>query len=92
MILTYNLHNLSQAKDTIVGMPDWANGETFDIEAEAPDNPTIEQKRLMLQSLLEDRFKMVVHQETRQSPIYAVEIVKPGKLGPQLHGGILLHL
>ena len=85
MILTYNLHNLSQAQDTIVGMPNWAIGKAWDIEAEASGNPTIEQRRLMLQSLLADRFKMVAHHETRQLPVYALVVIKPGKLGPQLH-------
>lgn len=84
MILAYNLHSLSQALDTIVGMPNWATLETFDIEAEAPGNPTVEQKRVMLQSLLADRLKMVVHHETRQLPLYALVLVKEGKLGPQL--------
>jgi uncharacterized protein (TIGR03435 family) len=85
MILAYGLHSLSQAIDTIVGMPNWGTGEGFDIEAEAPGNPTIGQKRLMLQSLLADRFKMVMHRETRQEPVYALVVAKPGKLGPQLH-------
>jgi uncharacterized protein (TIGR03435 family) len=84
MILAYSLHSLSQAMDTIVGMPNWGTAETFDIEAEAPGNPAVEQKRLMLQSLLADRFKMVVHHETRQLPIYALVLVKEGNLGPQL--------
>jgi len=85
MILTYDLHNLSQAQDTIVGMPNWAVGKAWDIEAEAPGNPTIEQRRLMLQSMLAERFKMVAHHETRQLPVYALVVIKPGKLGPQLH-------
>ena len=84
MILAYDLHNLSQASDVIVGMPSWAGSETFDIQAEAPGNPTVEQKRLMLQSLLADHFKMVVHHETRESPIYALILANGEKLGPQL--------
>lgn len=85
MILAYNLHSLSQAANTIIGMPSWAKSETFDIDAESPGNPTVEQKQAMLQSLLADRFKMVEHHEIRQIPIYALVQVSPGKLGPQLH-------
>jgi uncharacterized protein (TIGR03435 family) len=84
MILAFNLNSLSQAADTIIGMPSWAS-DTFDIEAEAPGDPTVDQKRLMLQSLLANRFQMVAHHETRQSPIYALVLAKAGKLGPQLH-------
>src|SRR5579863_5872518 len=60
------------------------NSLRFDIEATAKGSPTVEQKQLMLQSLLEDRFKLVVHHETRQLPIYEVVLTKAGKLGPQL--------
>jgi uncharacterized protein (TIGR03435 family) len=40
--------------------------------------------RLMMQSLLADRFKLAVHRETKEGPIYALVLVKPGQLGPQL--------
>jgi Protein of unknown function (DUF3738) len=40
----------------ISGLPDWASSEHFDIDARAADNPGIDRKRLMLQSLLADRF------------------------------------
>ena len=85
MILAYNLHSLSEALNRISGMPNWGIAASFDIEAEAPGNPTLDQKRLMLQSLLADRFKMTAHRETRQLPVYALVLVKEGKLGPQLH-------
>ena len=38
----------------------------------------------MLQTLLADRFKLAVHSETRQAPVFALVLVKPGKMGPQL--------
>jgi uncharacterized protein (TIGR03435 family) len=65
-------------------MPYWGDSERFDIEAESPGNPTLDQKELMLQSLLAERFKLVVHHETRQLPVYALVMAKPGRLGPQL--------
>jgi len=69
----------------ISGMPDWANSEGFDIEAKAEGNPTREQTSLMLQWLLADRFKLVMHRETRQVPIYALVSLRAGRTGPQLH-------
>jgi uncharacterized protein (TIGR03435 family) len=39
---------------------------------------------LMVQSLLADRFRLAVHRETRQLPIYALVVSKPGKTGAQL--------
>jgi uncharacterized protein (TIGR03435 family) len=70
----------------LVGGPDWDRllSEHFDIEAKATGNPSKEHENLMLQSLLADRFKLVAHHETRQLPVFALVLAKPGKLGPQL--------
>lgn len=65
-------------------MPNWGTTQRFDIDAEAPGSPTVAQKSLMLQSLLADRFKLALHHETRQLPIYALILVNSGKLGPQI--------
>jgi uncharacterized protein (TIGR03435 family) len=62
----------------------WTTEDRFDIEARAAGNPTHAQYRLMMQSLLADRFKLAVHYETRVVPLYVLVLAKPGKLGPQL--------
>jgi bla regulator protein blaR1 len=85
MAQAYKFASLSDATNMILGLPGWAASERFDIQAEAPGNPTIDQKRLMLQSLLANRFKLAVHHETRQLPVYALRMAKPGKLGSQIH-------
>jgi uncharacterized protein (TIGR03435 family) len=56
----------------------------FDIEARSPGNPTKDQMRLMMQSLLADRFKLRVHFETHEGPVYALTLVRPGPTGPNL--------
>jgi uncharacterized protein (TIGR03435 family) len=58
--------------------------DAFDIEARAAGNPTKDQMRLMMQSLLADRFKLRVHFETREGPVYALTLVRPGHTGPKL--------
>jgi bla regulator protein blaR1 len=58
--------------------------DEFEIEAQAPGNPTKDQMRLMMQSLLADRFKLRVHFEGRETPVFALTLIKPGKLGPKL--------
>jgi uncharacterized protein (TIGR03435 family) len=66
-------------------LPKWVGKESFQIQARAPiDNPSKDQLRLMMQSLLADRFLMSVHFETRTVPALALLVAKPGKLGPQL--------
>jgi uncharacterized protein (TIGR03435 family) len=64
--------------------PEWANSERFDIQARAEGNPTKDQMRLMMRSLLADRFKLAVHTELRQTPVYALLVIKPGTLGSTL--------
>src|SRR5579872_506540 len=69
----------------ISAAPNWIDSEHFDIEAKATEsNPTKEQTAMMIQLLLMDRFKLAVHAETRQLPVYALVLSKPGKIGPQL--------
>jgi bla regulator protein BlaR1 len=65
-------------------LPQWAHTERFDVQARGGGNPTKDQMRLMMQSLLVDRFKLKIHHETRQLPVYALVLDKPGRTGPQL--------
>jgi uncharacterized protein (TIGR03435 family) len=71
-------------RDAEQGTPSWADSEHFDIEAEAEGNPSRDEKLLMLQSLLADRFKLAAHHETRQLPVFKFTVAKAGKMGPQL--------
>src|SRR5215510_7931114 len=55
----------------------------FEIIAKVPDNATKDQVPLMLQKLLEDRFKLQVHRESRPTQIYSLEVSRGGhKLTP----------
>jgi uncharacterized protein (TIGR03435 family) len=51
-------------------LPSWAITDKFDINAKAESaGSTKEGMRLMLQSLLEDRFKLKAHREKREMPV-----------------------
>ena len=76
------------SSDRVIGMPEWSNSRHFNVEATSESNPPKEEKRLMLRSLLADRFKLAGHHETRKMKIYALELVKPGTLGPKLHRAV----
>jgi uncharacterized protein (TIGR03435 family) len=65
--------------------PKWIVRDRFDIQARAAGNPSKDQMRLMMQAVLVDRFGLSVHTEARQLPAFALVLVKPGNLGPQLH-------
>ena len=65
-------------------LPKWVTTDRFDIEARAQGNPTKDQMRLMMQTLLADRFRLAVHYETRQVPVFVLLVDQAGKLGPLL--------
>src|SRR5579872_3407918 len=79
--------------DQVSGGPSWIDSEKFDIDAKVQDSLVEGQEktlpfdqwtvqiRLMLQSLLEDRFKLKVSHETRELPVYVLVV---GKNGPKL--------
>jgi bla regulator protein blaR1 len=75
--------DMFQWKEMNAQLPKWANDE-YAIDAKAEGNPTKDQMRLMMQSLLADRFKLKVHFETKEVPALALVLVKPGQLGPKL--------
>lgn len=63
--------------------PEWTQGDAYDIEAKLPLNSTKDDLKLMLQKLLQERFDLVVHRETRQLPVYRLVLAKGGaKLQP----------
>ena len=67
----------------LAGAPDWSADTLFKIEAKADGNPDTEQMRVMLQFLLEERFKLRLHRETRETPVYLLVAAKGGhKLQP----------
>jgi uncharacterized protein (TIGR03435 family) len=62
----------------IVGGPSWIDSDRFEIDAKAEGNPTRDQLFRMLGPLLEDRFQLKTHRETRELPVYALAIAKNG--------------
>jgi len=71
----------------ISGGPDWMNSAGFDVDAKAEGNPSRSQVWLMLQSLLEDRFKLQIHRETKELPVYALTTAKSGLKMPAASEG-----
>jgi len=61
--------------------PSWVDDAKYDIVAKVPPGTTTEQLQPMLRNLLAERFRLVVHRETKELPIYALVV---GKNGPKL--------
>jgi len=78
----------------LVGGPAWLDSDRYDVVAKMDGNPQSSfvpggnqpgPMQLALQKLLEDRFKLKVHRETREMDIYALVMAKPGGVaGPGL--------
>jgi len=74
----------NQTQYVFAQLPRWVEEDRFDIEARSDGQPTKDQLRLMMRSLLAERFKLIMHDESRTLPVLALELVQPRKTGPQL--------
>jgi uncharacterized protein (TIGR03435 family) len=82
----------------LLGGGDWIDSMTFDIEAKSdnaaddlmqslPQDEAKRRKQEMIRTLLADRFKLAIHMETRELPIYSLVVAKGGpKLKPDTKG------
>ena len=71
----------------IIGGPDWMNSDRFNVEATYSEDTASGPPRtdLMLRTLLAERFKLTVHNDTRERPVYALVLARTDRrFGPQL--------
>jgi uncharacterized protein (TIGR03435 family) len=67
----------------ISGGPSWIASDRFDIEAKAEGSPSTHQMQgPMLRALLEDRFKLAAHRQTKQTPVYEMRLLDGTKMRP----------
>jgi uncharacterized protein (TIGR03435 family) len=62
----------------IVGGPSWTDSAKFDVQGKAADPAGTDLMLLMLQTLLEERFRLKIHREIREGPVYELTIAKGG--------------
>jgi uncharacterized protein (TIGR03435 family) len=62
--------------DKILGGPPWLESDRFDVQAKTSPSISFETAMLMLRTLLEDRFKLQVHDDTRPLPAYTLRLGK----------------
>ena len=58
--------------------PAWLDSDTYDVMAKVPEGVPVEKIPAMLQALLAERFKVVLHKETRSLPAYDLTTAKGG--------------
>jgi len=86
----YKYHPTGEQREALLAhLPGWVSSEALVIDARAEGNPTAGQLRLMMQSLLAERFHLAMHFEERMVPAFALMLDKPGAMGPKLrpHSG-----
>jgi len=80
---------MGAADNRIAGAPGWISSEKFDVEAKIAGDVVEELKKLspqertlaqqqMLQAILADRFKLVIHRENKDMPLYTLVVAKGG--------------
>ncbi|HTW65793.1 MAG TPA: TIGR03435 family protein [Bryobacteraceae bacterium] len=67
-------------KDKVIGGPIWLEMDRYDVLAKMPPRTDRAMQNAMLQVLLADRFKLVIHHGNALVPAYALTVVKPGLL------------
>jgi uncharacterized protein (TIGR03435 family) len=79
-------YNLKE--DAIAGGPGWVASDLFDVIAKVPEGTNMAEANQMLQSLLADRFKLVVNRQTLPVPRYVLTVGKSGsKMKPASGSG-----
>jgi uncharacterized protein (TIGR03435 family) len=58
--------------------PDWLDKNRFDILAKSPHGVPDSELKPMLQTLLQDRFKLTSHRETIEMPVYYLRVARGG--------------
>jgi uncharacterized protein (TIGR03435 family) len=82
--VAYGVH-----RDLVVGGPSWIDHDRYDVVAKASPNTPISRLRLMLQTLLVERFHLLIHREDKIMPVSELAVAKTGpSSGPHL---ILAH-
>ncbi len=69
--------NLNAEPTPITGGPPWIHTTSYDINAKAEGNPSKEMMfGPMMQALLEDRFQLKIHRQTREGPVYFLTVAR----------------
>lgn len=84
LVFAYKLTDYQQ-KSIESAAPDWLVSDRYSIEARTEKlDVTKDEFRLMMRSLLAERFKLAVHYEKRQKSVFALRMIKDGVLGPKI--------
>ena len=88
IMFAYNVQDEVEARAMRARLPQWAQRQKYTIIARPPqDAPNIDQTRVMMKVLLEDRFALQAHRESHTGSVNALLVARPGATG----AGLKLH-
>jgi uncharacterized protein (TIGR03435 family) len=67
-----------RVKDYQIAAPSWVRQSRWSISAKLPDGSSQDQAPDMMQALLIERFKLAVHREKREQPVYTLAVANGG--------------
>jgi uncharacterized protein (TIGR03435 family) len=72
----YDLH-----PKQVIGAPAWVDSEKFDVLAkpDLPGLPSVDQMKIMMRKLIEDRFSLKFHHDKKELSVYAITVAKGGE-------------
>jgi uncharacterized protein (TIGR03435 family) len=71
----------------IADAPPWINSDRYDVVAKSAATITVAQRTAMMQALLEDRFQLKVHRETREANVAILILANSVPKLPRFHEG-----
>jgi uncharacterized protein (TIGR03435 family) len=76
LLFAYGIH-----KKQLAGAPGWISTERWDVQGvpDVPGHPSLKQTQSLIRKLLEERFGLKVHRETRELAVYAITVAKGGE-------------
>jgi uncharacterized protein (TIGR03435 family) len=85
MTIAYAYHmQMSEALAAVRKQPDWVRSRVYTETFRAEGEPTNEQVREMMRTMLTERFGLQTHEFTREGTVNRLVMSKPGVLGPNI--------
>ena len=85
MLIGYAYHmQMSEASAAFQKQPDWVRNRIYTVTFRAEGEPTRDQVREMMRTMLADRFGLQIHEYMREGAVNRIVMNKPGVLGPNL--------
>jgi uncharacterized protein (TIGR03435 family) len=85
IMFAYDVKDEVEARAMRSRLPEWARNQKYTIVARPPESAqSMEDIRIMLRNLLEDRFAIKAHRENHTATVNLLNVAKPGVTGPNL--------